>query len=145
MKIFRGSALAAMFLVLLTAAAQNVAAQSKPGDVMITVPFPFIVDGQHMEAGRYIVAPAMESILRISDAHNPHNQIHVPVHSVLGSGKDGARVVFHCYSGACFMSEVWNGSQIGKQFSTSKAEREIISRRSQGARPDEVAVVRPAR
>lgn len=134
------------FFAALLLGVSGVIAQSKEGDVVVNVPFPFIVANRPMPPGRYNIAPAMESVLRISDSHNPHNQVHVPVHSVQGGGKGGARVVFHCYAGACFLIEMWTGnSQIGKQFYESNAEREIISRRSQGIRANEVAVLQPER
>jgi len=122
------------------------AAQTKEGDVIISVPFEFIVGSQHLQAGRYVLATPLDGIIRISDSQNPSRPLHIPVHSVQGSGKAATGVVFHCYGQACFLSEVWtHGSQIGKQFYESKAEKEINAERINNKPPrNQVAVLQSA-
>jgi len=122
-------------------------AQSKPGDVLVNVPFSFIVNNHQMPAGRYVVTPATYGVLRIFDTENSRNQLFMGVHSVQSSKTQTPKLVFHRYGDSYFLSEVWNGqSNIGKQLPPSKAEKEIASEKRTGGRTNgEVAVVRPER
>lgn len=122
-------------------------AQSKPGDVLVNVPFSFIVNNHQMPAGRYVVTPATYGVLRIFDTENSRNQLFTGVHSVQSSKTQTPKLVFHRYGDSYFLSEVWNGqSNIGKQLPPSKAEKEIASGKRTGSRSNgEVAVVRPER
>lgn len=127
--------------------ASSALAQGKPGDVLVNVPFSFIVNNHQMPAGRYVVTPASYGFLRIYDTENSRNQLFMAANSVVSSKTQTPKLVFHRYGDSYFLSEVWNGqSDIGKQLPPSKAEKEIASGERTGVRSNgEVAVVRPER
>jgi hypothetical protein len=122
-------------------------AQTKAGDVIVNVPFSFVVGNHQMQPGRYIVTPASSGVLRIFDSQDSTNQTLVTVHSVEGSLPDSAKLVFHRYADSYFLAQVWTGdSNIGRELPTSKAEKEVAFGRINGTRPrSEVAVLRPGR
>ena len=131
-----------LFVLPLLWTVSAVFAQSKEGDVVVNIPFAFVVATQHLKPGPYVIVPAADGIVRIFDPRSASTPFHVPVHSLVNGGKGGVRVVFHCYGQACFLAEVWSSGQSGKQFYPSKEEREIIARRSNDTR-NEVAVLQP--
>ena len=136
----------AVFVTALLAASAALA-QGRPGDVLVNVPFSFVVGTHQMQPGHYLVTPATYGILRMYDTENSNNQLFVPVNSIQSSTLKDAKLVFHRYGDTYFLAEVWNGtSDIGKQLIKSKAEKEIASGRINGSRPkSEVAVLRPER
>jgi hypothetical protein len=114
-------------LVTLLLAASASVGQSKRGDVIANIPFPFFVANRVLPPGRYIVTPIGESNLRI---YAKHQGAIVQTHSVQSKAPEGvARVVFHRYGDTYFLSEVWiaaNGT--GSQVFPSQAERESAKR-----------------
>jgi len=135
----------AVFVIGLLAVSAAVA-QTK-GDVIVNIPFSFVVGSHQMQPGRYIVTRAESGVLRIFDAQDSKNQTLVTVHNVERGLPDSAKLVFHRYADSYFLTQVWTGnSEIGKELPKSKAEKEIASRRIDGTRPkSEVAVLRPER
>lgn len=121
-------------------------AQSQPGDLLVNVPFSFLVGNRQMPPGRY-AAGTMRGVLRISNTQDSHSQVFVTVLPVERRAAQKPKLVFHRYGDAYFLTEVWNGdSKIGKQLPRSKAEAEFISGKVNGTPPNgEVAEVRPAR
>src|SRR3981081_2002887 len=110
-------------------------AQTKAGDVIVNVPFSFVVGNHQMQPGRYIVTPAASGVLRIFDSQDSTNQTLVTVHSVEGGLPDSAKLVFHRYSDSYFLAQVWTGdSNIGRELPKSKAEKEVASGQINGTR-----------
>jgi hypothetical protein len=136
-------AVCAMTLLAVSAAM----AQGRPGDVVVNVPFAFVVGSHQMQPGRYVVTPMTQGILRMYDTEVSNNQLFLPVNSIQSNKPKDPKLVFHRYGDTYFLSEVWNGnSDIGRQLVTSKAEKEIASGRVSGSRPKaEIAVLRPER
>ena len=134
----------AVFALLAASAAM---AQTRPGDVIVNVPFAFVVGSHQMQPGRYVVTPAATGLLRMFDTEVSNNQLFLPVNSVQSNTPKDAKLVFHRYGDTYFLAEVWNGnSDIGRQLARSKAEKEIASGRVSGSRPKaEIAVLRPER
>ena len=134
----------AVFALLAASAAM---AQTRPGDVIVNVPFAFVVGSHQMQPGRYVVTPAATGLLRMFDTEVSNNQLFLPVNSVQSNTPKDAKLVFHRYGDTYFLAEVWNGnSNIGRQLVKSKAEKEIASGRVSGSRPKaEIAVLRPER
>ncbi len=128
-------------------AASAAVAQGTVGDVVVNVPFAFVVGTHQMQPGRYVVAPMTQGILRIYDTQVSHNQLLFPVNSTQSNTRTDAKLVFHRYGDTYFLSEVWNGrGDIGRQLLKSKAEKEIASGSVSGSRPKaEIAVLRPER
>jgi hypothetical protein len=117
-----------LFLVSLFLAASACFGQTKRGDVITNIPFPFVVANRTLPPGRYIVTPLGETNLRIYVAKN--QGVIVQTHSVQGKASEGVtRVVFHRYGDSYFLSEVWvaaNGT--GSQVFPSQAEKESAKR-----------------
>ena len=128
----------------LTLLAASAALAQAPSSVKVNVPFAFVVNNHHMPAGRYVVTPAADGILRIYDTKIADNHMFAAAHSTYSRTPEDAKLVFHRYGDSYFLAEVWNGSDIGKELLQSKAEKEIIAERLNPQRPKaEVAVVRP--
>jgi hypothetical protein len=135
----------AVFTMALLAALAAMA-QGPSGDVLVNVPFAFVIDSHHMQPGRYVVTKAANGVLRIHDTEVANNQMFLAVHSIESKTPNEAKLVFHRYGDTYFLAEVWNGNDIGKELPKSKAEKEILSGRLNGPRPRaEVAVLRPER
>ena len=131
-------------VVLLTVSAA--VAQTSPGDVLVNIPFSFVVANHQMQPGRYMVKPAASGVIRILDT-DTKNSLFVSVHGVQSNGPNDAKLVFHRYGDSYFLAEVWPGySDTGKELPKSKAEKEIASGKISGTRPrSEIAVLRPGR
>ena len=136
----------AVFVIGLLAVSAAVA-QTKPGDVIVNIPFSFVVANHQMEPGRYIVTRTSSGVLRIFDAQDSNNQTFIMAHSVQHGLPEGPKLVFHRYADSYFLAQVWTGdSEIGRELPKSKAEKELASTRIDGTRPkSEVAVLRPER
>jgi hypothetical protein len=137
--------IAVIAMTLLAASAAM--AQGTVGDVVVNVPFAFVVGTHQMQPGRYVVSPMTQGILRIYDTQVSNNQLLFPVNSTQSNTRTDAKLVFHRYGDTYFLSEVWNGrGDIGRQLLKSKAEKEIASGSVSGSRPKaEIAVLRPER
>jgi hypothetical protein len=112
--------------------------QTSPGDVVVDVPFAFIVAGQQLPAGRYIVT-SRDGFIRIFSTNK--EGLFVPTHAAVRTASDESKLVFHHYGDTYFLSCVWvKGTTTGKQLYPSRAEREVAARQAEM----ELAVVRPA-
>lgn len=120
---YAGTISNSMILTLLLTASVCLG-QSRRGDVIANVPFPFMVADHVLPPGRYIVTPIGETNLRICG--NKQSVI-FQTHSVTGKAPEGVgKVVFHRYGGAYFLSEVWVAAKsTGSQLHTSQAEKEL--------------------
>ena len=134
MKLFRNAFYAALLL-----AASACIAQTK-GDVVAVIPFPFVVAGHTLPAGRYIVSPMTQNILRIHESMGPG--ILVPTNSAQRSVSDNSsKLVFHRYENTYFLSQVWiTGIEGGRELRPSSAEREMAAKTLQKGNTVVVAV-----
>ena len=113
-----------LYAALLLAASTSFA-QTRQGDVVANIPFPFVVAHQTLPAGHYIVSPANADALGIHDANN--RGTFVPTESTQRSANDNScKLVFHRYGDTYFLSEVWvAGNSNGRTLFRSRAEREL--------------------
>jgi hypothetical protein len=125
MKPFRNAFYAALLL-----AASTCIAQTK-GDLVAVIPFPFVVAGHMLPAGRYIVSPVNENTLRIHESMGPGRL--VPTNAAQRSESDNSsKLVFHRYLGTYFLSQVWTtGNDRGREVFRSRAEREMAAKAMQ--------------
>ena len=125
MKLFRNAFYAALLL-----AASACIAQTR-GDVVAVIPFPFVVAGHTLPAGRYIVSPLKENTLRIHQSMGPG--MLVSMNAVLRSESDNSsKLVFRRYEGTYFLSQVWiTGNDRGREVPRSRAEREMAAKTMQ--------------
>jgi hypothetical protein len=99
-KLFRNAFYAALLLAASACMAQT------NGDVVAIIPFPFVVAGHTLPAGRYIVSPMNQSTLRLHESTGrgmlvPTNAAHRP------RSDDSSKLVFHRYESTYFLSQVW--------------------------------------
>lgn len=125
-----------LMIVTLLLSASMCFGQSRRGDVIANVPFPFMVSGHALPPGKYIVTPIGETNLRI---YGDKQSVVFQTHNTSGKSPEGiGKVVFHRYGGAYFLSEVWvPATSTGRQLFTSQAEKELAQSTNR-----EVAVLR---
>ena len=123
MKRFRIALYAAMLLTT-----SVLMAQTRVGDVAADIPFPFIVEGQTLPAGHYIVSRVGDSTLRIQGSM--HLGMFVSANSSQRSASDNScKLVFHRYGDSYFLSQVWGaGNAHGRELLRSRAERELAAK-----------------
>jgi hypothetical protein len=132
MRLFRIAVCGALLAV-----ASATMGQTKPGDMVVDVPFVFNVAGQALPAGHYIVA-AINDDIRIFNSQT--SGLYVPTHAATRTAGDGSKLVFHRYGDTYFLSTVWvSGNTSGRELFRSRAEREAATHKAEM----ELAVVRP--
>ena len=102
-----------------------VPAQAQRGGVQAKVPFNFAASGETFPAGEYMMIAASHQI-RIEDARGKVVAI-VLANEISGrSAGTNGRIIFHCYSDRCFLSELWSPAQEnGRQLLTSRTEADL--------------------
>jgi hypothetical protein len=110
-------ALAALLLAAGSAYAQN---------DRFNVPFQFAIGKSVMPAGHYSIKSASQlGTLIIQDRQTGRSRF-VDGNPIRARGaQDQAKLVFHCYSGSCFLSQVWTGNDVGRQLTVSHRERQL--------------------
>ena len=122
MKLFRNAFYAALLL-----AASTCIAQTK-GDVVGVIPFPFVVAGHTLPAGRYIVSRVNETAMEIRGSKSAG--MFVLTNAAQRSGSDNSsKLVFHRYENTNFLSQVWiTGNDRGREVPASRAEHEMAAK-----------------
>jgi len=99
--------------------------QTRRGDTIVDVPFSFIVSDQQLPPGRYILSPAGEATIRISNSGT--KGVIVATHAETRAHANGNKLVFHRYGDRTFLSSVWiSGSSVGREVYRSRAEQDLI-------------------
>jgi hypothetical protein len=127
-------ALAALLLAAGSAYAQN--------DIF-NVPFQFAIGKSVMSAGHYSIKSASRNsgTLIILD-HQTGRSRFVDGNPIRSRGaQDQTKLVFHCYSGSCFLSQVWTGNDVGRRLTESSQELEL-AKQSPAVRVPVVAALR---
>jgi hypothetical protein len=133
-------------LVMVLIVALGAMAQRQPGDLLVNIPFSFLVDNHPMPSGRYVVVPAGNGVLGMFKAEDGSPRLLMSVHSVESRSSQTPKLVFRRYGDSYFLTEVWNGDNIGRQLAKSKAEKELVSAKVNGRHVSgEIAEVRPER
>lgn len=129
----------ALCAALLAAAPASVA-QISPGDMIVDVPFSFVLSGQTMPAGHYIVKNSGDAHIRIVSPGT--TGVYVPTHAAVRSASDGSKLVFRRYGDTYFLAAVWTaGNTTGRELYRSPAERELARHKAEV----ELADVRPSK
>jgi hypothetical protein len=133
-KLFRSAFYAALLLAASACIAQT------NGDVVAIIPFPFVVAGHTLPAGRYIVSPMNQNTLRLHESTGPGMLVSTNAAQRLGSD-DSSKLVFHRYESTYFLSQVWiTGSDRGREVLPSDAELELAAKSMQKGNTVVVAV-----
>lgn len=112
---------AALAVILVGAVCVNAQAQR----MNATIPFDFRMGSSYLPAGEYIVSSPAPGVLRFTSSDMRHLST-VIVHGVETLiPNEKAKLVFHRYGDAYFLSQVWAaGINAGKELATSATERE---------------------
>ena len=122
MKLFRNAFYAALLLAASACMAQT------NGDVVAIIPFPFVVAGHTLPAGRYIVSTMNQNTLRLHESTGPG--MLVSTNDALRSGSDdSSKLVFHRYGTTYFLYQLWvEGQRQGQQLQLTRLEKEAASK-----------------
>ena len=108
------------------------------------VPFQFKVGKVLMPAGAYIIQrantydTATEEMRGVDPHTSASNDYFIPSPVELRGRKDTTDLIFRCYSGECFLSQIWTaGNPIGKEVRLQVPES-LLAREAPA--PDEVEV-----
>jgi len=113
------------FLLLLLAAPLLSTGQTRRGDTIADVPFSFIVEGQQLPPGRYVLSPVGETNIRISGSGT--KGVLVATHDALRGGENGSKLVFHRWGDVHFLSSIWTaGNTHGRALYPSRTQRRLI-------------------
>ncbi|HWY43599.1 MAG TPA: hypothetical protein VNX66_08885 [Candidatus Sulfotelmatobacter sp.] len=118
---------AALFVVLGFAIGSANGQAGTPG-IKVKVPFSFAVGQKTLSAGEYTVISSKEKIW-VQEA-NGRNMAVLFTNSLDGRvpARDG-RVVFKCYFGECFLSQVWiAGQEAGRRLPDSKRQLQLAKK-----------------
>jgi hypothetical protein len=111
-------ALAALLLAAGSAYAQNDG---------FNVPFQFAIGKSVMPAGHYFIKSASPNSGTLIIQHGQTGRSRFvdgnPIRS--RGAQDQTKLIFHCYSGSCFLSQVWTGNDVGRQLKESSQELEL--------------------
>lgn len=134
MRLFRNAFCAALLLAASACLAQT------QGDVEAIIPFPFEVAGHTLPAGRYIVSPMNQNVLRLHQSTGPG--VLVSTNAAQRPRSDhSSKLLFHRYESTYFLSQVWiTGSDRGREVLRSDAELELAAKSTQKGNTVVVAV-----
>lgn len=114
-----------MFLALSAACVTGSVLHAQSTDLVANVPFAFRVAGQAFPQGKYLVGEyGSTGIQMLKSATSGHGTFIPGAVSSLDLVHRN-RLVFHCYSGTCFLAEIWPAAGRGSAVPTSKEEKDI--------------------
>ena len=113
-------------LATLSLAATSLVAQSKPL-IKVNVPFNFVAGAKTLPAGEYRVQADGPSVVWIRSA-DYKTTLNLIANSAENEQMNGvAALRFNRYGDRYFLSEIWTGSDVGRQLPKSRAEKEQIA------------------
>jgi hypothetical protein len=96
--------------------------------VRVKVPFNFVVANKTLPEGEYVLSSVREEVF-VQDSEG--KRVAMVLTNAVGGrtvGRTG-EVVFECYTGLCFLSQVWTpGRDTGRELLRSRVETEIAKR-----------------
>jgi hypothetical protein len=116
-----------VILATLSLAATSVVAQSRP-PMTVNVPFNFVAGAKTLPAGEYQVqTDGLQQLvwIRSADLKTTLNLIPNSVEDAQMNGV--AALKFNRYGDRYFLSQIWTGSNLGKELPRTRAEREQIA------------------
>jgi hypothetical protein len=100
-------------------------------DIIADVPFAFTVANHTLPPGRSTVTRMGDTTLRVFNSHNQGTLVLTTEVDGKASGNT-AKMVFHRYGDAYFLSEVWvSANWIGRKVFQSRAEKELAGKRTE--------------
>jgi hypothetical protein len=92
------------------------------------VPFAFQAGNAMMPAGEYQIRRALPSNRDVQQIRRVDSSASTFVFTNATESRNKnteARLIFHCYSNECFLSEIWTGSREGMKLTVSRREKEV--------------------
>ena len=133
-KLF-GIATALLFSVVATGTCQ-----AQQTALSAQIPFAFQAGNTMLPAGEYQIrrgSLTTETVAQIRDTDSS-SSAYVATYAVDPRNKHvEPKLIFNCYSNACFLSEIWTGSGKGRKLVQSNREKELSHARAE----NEMAVV----
>ena len=116
----------ALVTLMLGPVAASIFGQSGTPTMKVTVPFQFSIGRTTLSAGQYLITSADDRLL-VQEATGRNVAVLVtrPYSNKLSEQK--SRVIFDCYFGECFLSQVWFEGA-GRILPSSKHEVELASK-----------------
>ena len=113
-------------LATLTLAATSLTAQST-SLMTVNVPFNFAAGAKTLPAGEYRVKAVAHNVVAIQSADSK-TTVMLASHSAENTSMDGVgALTFNRYGDRYFLSQIWMGSNIGRELPKSRAEKEQIA------------------
>jgi hypothetical protein len=104
------------------------------------VPFAFQTGNTMMPAGEYQIRRALQSTKEVQQIRRADSSASTFVLTIPTESRnkyDDPKLIFHCYSKECFLSEIWTGNGKGMKLMVSRREKEV----SRASVENELAVV----
>jgi hypothetical protein len=104
------------------------------------VPFAFQVGNKSMPAGEYRIQRVLPSNTALQLIRRTDSSASASVFTNATESPDKnaqSRLIFHCYSNECFLSQIWAGNGEGMTLTVSRREKEV----SRVGAENELAVV----
>jgi hypothetical protein len=104
------------------------------------VPFAFQAGNTMMPAGEYQIQRALPEVKTLQQIRRTDSSASTFVGTIVVESRDKnaeSKLIFHCYSNECFLSEIWVGSGQGLNLEQSRREKEV----SRAKTENELAVV----
>jgi hypothetical protein len=117
-------AVAGALLVAAFVPAGSQAQQATQAKIM----FAFQVGNKVMPAGEYRIdraLPDRAEVQRIRRTDSSAETVALTVGVDPSDKKAGPVLIFHCYSGECFLSEIWTGSDVARRLPPTAREKEL--------------------
>ena len=113
-------------LATLSLAATSLTAQSTPL-MTVNVPFNFAAGAKTLPAGEYRVKAMARNVVAIQTA-DYKTTVMLVSHSTENTNMDGlGGLTFNRYGDRYFLSQIWMGSNLGRELPKSRAEKEQIA------------------
>jgi hypothetical protein len=121
--------IATLLMTLGFAVASSQGQKGAPG-IKVTVPFRFEIQRMAFASGDYLFFSALDKVwVQEASGRNVAVLMTSMVEGKISEG-DG-RVLFDCYSGECFLSQVWiAGQEAGRKLPKSKRQIELAGKSS---------------
>jgi hypothetical protein len=114
-----------LFFALLVAFCLPVVAQTS---MRVDIPFTFIAGGKSLPAGRYTVAPALNSNHTAWRISNDHAAVMVLSDAIESQQAHRHGLVFLRTGGAYSLTEIWNEGHFGRETLKSNVKQTLVAK-----------------
>ena len=99
--------------------------QSGAPKMKVTVPFQFSIGQATLSAGQYLITSLNDRVL-VQEVSGRNNALTFTGRLDRKVSEQNSRVIFDCYSGECFLSQIWfTGQEAGHTLAQSKRQIQL--------------------